>query len=94
MQKQPNSTSTSGADDGWTLSPDGIAQNQPNSTSTSGADDGWTLSSDRIAQNQPNASDASGSEKHKEKWHDAIGIEEILKSNSVGYLGQDIVDCG
>jgi hypothetical protein len=67
-------------------------QKQPNSTSTSGADDGWTLSPDGIAQNQPNSSNASGSEKHKEKWHDAIGIEEILKSNSLGYLGQVSVD--
>jgi hypothetical protein len=67
-------------------------QKQPNSTSTSGADAGWTLSSDWIAQNQPNSSDSSGSEKHKEKWHDAIGIDEILKSRSVEYLGQDSVD--
>jgi hypothetical protein len=36
MQKQPNSTSTSGADAGWTLSPDRIAQKQPNSTNASG----------------------------------------------------------
>jgi hypothetical protein len=32
------SLSTSGADDGWTLSPDGIAQKQPNSSDASGAE--------------------------------------------------------
>jgi hypothetical protein len=43
-------------------------------------------------QKQPNSTSTSGSEKHKEKWHDAIGIDEILKLRSVGYLGQVSVD--